>query len=108
LDPVRDLNPMDIQDASHAAGRSELGLDDLHTLAGAGPITSANFISVFNPMKGPAITKCFYGKGPAIRLLIYRLMPLIFLALDRLSGLTFFKIFVTGDVLIVLARLNDA
>ena len=35
-------------------------------------------------------------------------MPLIFLALDRLSGFTFFKIFVTGDERMVLARLNDA
>ena len=35
-------------------------------------------------------------------------MPLIFLALARLSGFTFFRIFVTGEVRIVLARLNDA
>ena len=45
---MRDLKPLDLQDASHDAGRSELGLDDLHTLVGAGPITSANFIHVFN------------------------------------------------------------
>ena len=35
-------------------------------------------------------------------------MPLIFLAVARLKGLTFFKIFVTGDERMVLARLNDA
>ena len=59
-------------------------------------------------LTGPAIKVGNFCIGPAIRFWSYRLMPLIFLALDRLSGLTFFKIFVTGDVLIVLARLNDA
>lgn len=48
LDPVRDLKPLDLQDASHDAGSSELGLDERHTLAGAGPMTSASFICLFN------------------------------------------------------------
>ena len=40
FDPERVLKPFDLQDATQDAGSSELGLDDLHTLAGAGPMTS--------------------------------------------------------------------
>jgi len=45
--PERDLNPFDLQDASQDAGSSESGFDDLQILAGAGPITSCSFISIF-------------------------------------------------------------
>ena len=54
FDPDLDLSPCDLQDATQDAGRSELGLEDLHTEAGALPMASSgvvanseNFISLF-------------------------------------------------------------
>lgn len=40
FDPERDLSPLDLHDANQDAGSSELGLDDLHTDEGAGPMLS--------------------------------------------------------------------
>jgi hypothetical protein len=46
FDPERDLNPLLLHEANHEAGSSEFGLDDLHTLAGAGPMASFGNSSV--------------------------------------------------------------
>lgn len=91
-----------MQDDSHDLGSAESGLDDLHTLAGAGPMTSDKRICVFNRPRYCDVWFCLWPRY------LVRLMPLIFLALALLSGLTFLRIFVTGEVLIVRARLNDA
>ena len=40
FEPDLVLNPLDLQDATQDAGSSELGFEDLHTEAGAGPMLS--------------------------------------------------------------------
>jgi len=40
LFPDLGLNPFDLHEASQDAGSSELGFEDLHTEAGAGPMLS--------------------------------------------------------------------
>ena len=45
--PSLDRKPFDLQEASQDAGNELLGRDDLHTAAGAGPMTSCIFICVF-------------------------------------------------------------
>ena len=46
--PVRDLSPWLLHEDNHDLGSAEFGLEERHTLAGAGPMTSANFIHLFN------------------------------------------------------------
>jgi len=56
---VRDRSPRALHDANQEAGNSELGLDDLHTLAGAMPMASAGV------------------KNSSIRYMLYLLAPLL-------------------------------